>query len=86
MVEGEIRCEFCCKTYWRRQDLKTHLTVGCDLSAACRVGTLAEEWAHKDRQMKALEHEEVVTLGAEKLENVFEFAYLGYTSQEDGDC
>jgi hypothetical protein len=83
--QGEIRCEDCNKHFKREQDLKRHDTVGCPWRDASRVGSKAETAVLKSKQTDVQEAAGVVMMGSKRLENVFNFDYLGFRFQADGD-
>ena len=83
--QGEIRCEDCNKRFKRDQDLKRHSTVGCPWREASRVGSKAETAVLKSKQIDVQEAAGVVMMETKRLENVFNFDYLGFRFQADGD-
>ena len=90
-VPGEHRCGQCNKLYKRHQDLKAHWTRkklkgGCQLKEGSRAGSLAEKDLKRRQQKVAQADIGEVMLGADMLENVFEFKYLGHLFQADGCC
>ena len=83
--QSEIRCEDCNKLFKREQDLKRHGTVGCPWKEASRVGSKAETTVQKSKQAAIQVTAGVVMMGEKRLENVFNFDYLGFRFQADGD-
>ena len=84
-VEGENRCPDCNGRYKRAQDLKAHFTRGCALAVASRKGTRAELAVAKAQQVAVQESAGVVMMAGKRLWNVFNFKYLGFYFQADGD-
>jgi hypothetical protein len=85
VVAGENRCPLCNQQHKREQDLKAHHTRGCPRKEASRVGTRAETAVRKQKQVEAQEAAGTVMMGAARLKNVFNFKYLGFNFQADGD-
>ena len=84
-VAGENRCPDCNRMYKREQDLKAHYTRGCALAVASRKGTRAELAVAKAQQVALQETAGVVMMAGKRLRNVFNFKYLGFYFQADGD-
>jgi hypothetical protein len=88
-LDGEHRCGQCNSVFKRDRDVKSHKTKskkkgGCQLREGSRVGTLAEK-EMKRRQQQAVQAEiGRVYLGDDRLQNVFEFKYLGHLYHADG--
>jgi hypothetical protein len=82
---GEHRCSDCNGQYKRERDLKSHCTKGCALAVASRVGSRAEKAVAKGRQVVLQDAAGVVMMGSRRLQNVFNFKYLGFNFQADGD-
>jgi hypothetical protein len=89
-IEGEHRCGQCNKTFKTEPALKGHKTKskskgGCQLREGSRIGSLAEKELKRRQQKEIQKHIGRVMLGEKRLENVFEFKYLGHLFQADGD-
>jgi hypothetical protein len=84
-ADGENRCPDCCGFYKRPADLKGHFTRGCPMVGGSRVGSRAEKFVAKGRQVQLQEAAGVVMMGDRRLQNVFNFPYLGFNFQADGD-
>jgi hypothetical protein len=84
-VEGEHRCIYCNKFCKRAQDLKRHFTMGCPRLGGSRVGTKAERAVAKARQVMVQDAAGIVMMGSKRLTMVFNFKYLGFNFQADGD-
>jgi hypothetical protein len=82
---GEHRCRFCCKTYSRAQDLKAHGTRGCKLKPRSRAGTRAERAVKKEMVVQDLQRLPSVCLEGKPLKKAYNFKYLGFGFQGDGD-
>lgn len=84
-VPGENRCAGCNKRFKREQDVKAHLTRGCERAEASRAGSRAEKAVAKARQVTIQDAAGTVLMGEKTLKNVFNFGYLGFLFQADGD-
>ena len=86
-VPGEIRCADCNQAFKREQDLKSHgtCTRGCPGLPASRTGSRTERAVQKSKQVAIQAAAGTVMMGEERLENVFNFDYLGFRFQADGD-
>ena len=84
-VAGEIRCADCNQQFSREQDRKSHWTRGCPGAVASRAGSRTEKAVQKQKQVEVQAGAGTVTMGEEKLENVFNFGYLGFGFQAEGD-
>jgi exonuclease III len=84
-VSGENRCVGCNKQFKREQDVKAHLTRGCERADASRAGSRAEKAVAKARQVAIQDAAGTVEMGEKTLKNVFNFGYLGFRFQADGD-
>jgi hypothetical protein len=82
---GEHRCPDCCQFHKRAQDPKRHIAMGCPMVGGSRVGSRAEKFVAKGRQVQLQEAAGVVLMRDLRLENVFNFGYLGFNFQADGD-
>ena len=86
--ENENRCHWCCKFFKRPQDLKGHLTKGCDQKPKRQHNTKSKSGkaVKRMKQAEAQKHMEQVLIGETRLENVYDFPYLGHHFQADGDA
>jgi exonuclease III/alkylhydroperoxidase family enzyme len=84
-VDGENRCPDCNKDFRTDRALKGHITKRCPLAVASRVGSRAETAVAKARQVAVQEAAGKVTMGEHALINAFNFRYLGFHFQADGD-
>jgi hypothetical protein len=84
-VPGEHRCIECNQFCKRAQDLKRHLTMGCPMLGGSRVGSKAERAVGNARQALIQEAAGTVMMGDRRLKMVFNFGYLGFRFQADGD-
>ena len=84
-VVGEARCVWCNRFYKSSASLKAHHTRGCDCKPGTRVGSKAEKAIIRSKKVKAQEALEPVQLDGTPLNNVFNFKYLGFWYQADGD-
>ena len=82
---GENRCMGCNKAFKRQQDLAGHHTRGCERAVASRSGTRAEKAVAKAKQVALQAEAGAVRMGEKTLKNVFNFGYLGFRFQADGD-
>ena len=84
-VSGEHRCIHCNVQFKRHQDLQSHRTKGCELKPASRAGSKTERALEKKKQIAVQEAAGEVWMGSAKLQNSFNFNYLGFRFQADGD-
>jgi hypothetical protein len=84
-VPGEHRCTECNQFCARAQDLKRHHTMGCPMVGGSRVGSKAERAVGNARQALVQEAAGTVMMGDKRLKMVFNFGYLGFRFQADGD-
>jgi hypothetical protein len=83
--QGVNRCGLCNQVFARHQDLLAHGTRGCTHASPSRKGTRAERTVLKTKQREAQEAAGTVTMAGKRLKNVFNFKYLGFSFQADGD-
>ena len=89
--EGKNRCEICCKTYARPQDLKAHVTrTGHDsdkVFAASKAAISAVRLDKRKEQQQQLPkvHWTDVPWDDEPADNCWRFKYLGSLFDADGD-
>jgi hypothetical protein len=84
-ADGENRCPDCCKMYKHPWVLKAHFTLGCPMAVASRVGSKTERAVATARQVAVQDAAGVVMMGQKRLKMVFNFGYLGFRFQADGD-
>jgi hypothetical protein len=85
VVDGENRCPDCNRTFKRAQDLKSHRTKGCPRREASRAGSKTEKAVQKMKQVAVQDAAGSVVMEGKRLKNVFNFSYLGFNFQADGD-
>ena len=82
---GEHSCHFCNWFGKRHRDLKSQWTKGCASTLRRKVGSKAEAAVKKAKAAKM--HKEVgcVDIAVVPLKNSFNFRYLGFVYQADGN-
>ena len=85
---GEHRCRWCNKFFTSSRaaaTLKAHYTRGCGFEPKSRVGSRAEKAVKRHKIREAQKGLGDVLIGGCKLNNVYEFKYLGNWFTADGD-
>ena len=82
---GEHICHFCNCFGKRHRDLKSHWTRGCASAPRSKVGSKAEAAVKKAKNVKMHNAVGCVELDGVPLENSFNFRYLGFVYQADGN-
>ena len=85
-IETENRCLWCNRDFKLPSGLKGHQTNGCRSKPQTLQPRSRTAKTIKREKVKALQSkEEAITLFGQRLNNVYEFCYLGHLFQADGD-
>ena len=82
-IDGEHRCGWCNQNFKLASGLKSHRCRSKPQSLA--KGTKVAKTVKRSKLKKLQDEEEAVTLFGNRLDNVFDFKYLGHLFQADGE-
>ena len=82
---GQHRCHFCNWFGKRHRDLKSRWTRGCVSAPRSKYGSRAEAAVKKEKAAKMHKAVGCVELAGVPLKNSFNFRYLGFVYQADGN-